>query len=878
MRSPAITAKPVVTTTPATTTTTTTTTTTAAPVTVTPPVPKVIDDFRAATTPRVSGGGDLVMPMTHVAPAPSSAALDQAGLVANQLKNHPDANTASLFARAGDANERVRKAVSIDIPMQMQVVTAKAKRLPGEIPGMLKATGKTLTFYPADEQLKPFTIDASQGQHLRTGVVLLARVGKTTVDVTTPDGVTAAPIYRLDNHQPGGARSHFIGVVDLVAGQPFIRDAQPPPRFVPLPALASDGKPWAEGAILEVKYDKSKPNGEAITVMSTMAAAGTAEARTWRIAGDQRLDALFTPRALMEADALAAAQPASLQDAGLVDWTNKPFFAIDNPGSQDIDQAMWLERRADGGFLMHYALADAAHYVKPGTALWETSSQRGASFYLPGMSVPMMPRNLCEGVVSLNAGEDHRAVVMTISMDAQGKVDAPTSFVRAKIHSQAQLTYAGVTAHLQHGQAIDADDHGTAVSPAIRDQLKLFEGIGKVRMEQASARGVVEPQRREMEIARVGNRFELKEEHAEYASALNAELSILANVEGARALTTSSIKDLWVPGIFRTHAAPEAGTLRALEQQVEAFVSHHQLPNTWQWQRGSESMSTWVERLKVVPNNDRERALSVVLQSTTLSIYQASSYERTAGLHSGLQLDAYGRFTAPMRELVGIVSHAILTSKNVLEEVATTAKLNDKEAHALWGLLLMGAVLPPEQIPADKRAAAAQAQQLLSLPSDQRSSLARSLVKDAAPMSDGERKLVDDAMNRAMNAGNHSRQVQRQVEGASRKLLFDDLFLADLGGNAAGSAQAPVRRGVINSVTPTRISIQLSDPDVEVRLGADDLKLTHPDQSFQLGDEGCSLEGVGATKPVRWFIGDAISIKASHHDGDKLHFVVAEEN
>jgi RNB domain len=820
--------------------------------------------------------------------SPSTASLDQADVVAAQLENHPDPVVSALFARAGEANDRVRKAVSVDIPMQMQVATAKAKRLPGEIPGMLKATGKTLTFYPADEQLKPFSIDVQRGQHLRTGVMLLARVGKTTIDVTTPDGVATAPIYQLDNHQPGGALSHFIGVIDLVAGEPFVRDAQPPPRFVPLPAVDGDGKPWVEGAVLEVHYDKSKPVGEGITVVATVADAGSAQARTWRIAGEQGLDALFSPRALMEAEALAAAQSASLQDKGLVDLTSKPFFAIDNHGSKDIDQAMFLERRADGGYLMHYALADAAHYVKPGTALWETSSQRGASFYLPGMSVPMMPRSLCEGVVSLNAGEDHRAVVMTISMDAQGMVDAPTAFVRAKIHSQAQLTYAGVTAHLQHGKAIDVDDHGTPVSIAVREQLKLFEGIGKVRIEQAGARGVVEPQRREMSIAQVGNRFELKEEHAEYASALNAELSILANVEGARALTTSTIAGLWVPGIFRTHAAPEPGTLRGLEQQVETYVDHHQLPASWQWLRGSEEMSSWVERLKVLPTNDRERALSVVLQSTTLSIYQASSYERTAGLHAGLQLDAYGRFTAPMRELVGIVSHAILVAKNVLEEVltacspggeqmATTAKLTNTEAHGLWSLLLLGSLLPPEQIPAARRSAAAAAQQLLSMCGDERPSLARKLLVGAAPLNDGERKLVDDTMNRAMNAGNHSRQVQRQVEGASRKLLFDDLFLADLGGNAAGNAQAPIRKGVINSVTPTRISVQLSDPDVEVRLGVDDLKLSHPNLVFQLGDEGCSLEGVGATNPVRWFIGDAISIKASHHDGDRLHFVVAND-
>ncbi|MBL8740386.1 MAG: RNB domain-containing ribonuclease, partial [Myxococcales bacterium] len=90
-----------------------------------------------------------------------------------------------------------------------------------------------------------------------------------------------------------------------------------------------------------------------------------------------------------------------IDDPALVDLRALPFVTIDGPTSKDLDQALYIEK-AGKGHVVHYALADASHYAPSASALFREALRRGASFYFPGFSVPMLPRALSEGLVSLN--------------------------------------------------------------------------------------------------------------------------------------------------------------------------------------------------------------------------------------------------------------------------------------------------------------------------------------------------------------------------------------------------------------------------------------------------------------------------------------------
>src|SRR5690348_10405633 len=78
-----------------------------------------------------------------------------------------------------------------------------------------------------------------------------------------------------------------------------------------------------------------------------------------RIRADLRVPDGFPPDVLAAASAAAAQPPA-----GRPDRTDVPFVTVDPPGSTDLDQAMYLQRR-DSGFRVAYAIADVPAFVAP---------------------------------------------------------------------------------------------------------------------------------------------------------------------------------------------------------------------------------------------------------------------------------------------------------------------------------------------------------------------------------------------------------------------------------------------------------------------------------------------------------------------------------
>ena len=838
------------------------------------------------------GGGQVLPPLKNAEATAEVALVTGAELKATIDVSERLAHTAPtpkikrIFEDAAQAAARLQKKTAVEIPMRLAVTTGKVNpyaqdrqgpRLPQEVAGVLKSRGDQLVFYPADESLRPFAVDKDLAGHLPTNTVLIARSTKKKAEFTLPDGnVEQAAVYALSGKTVAEPRTTFVGVTDYIGGEPFVRDLMPPVRLAALPTTTPEGKPWLEGAIVDVTM-----HGDDAVIGKTLANPGTPKARTWMVAAESRLDAVFPESCVKEAAAIEASAAASLADPSLVDLTKKPFFAIDNPGSTDIDQCMLLEKRPDGGYLISYALADPAHYIKPGSALFNEAMQRGASYYLPGLSISMLPDVLSEGVISLNAHEDHRAMVIKIHLDKDGTVEK-NEVQRAKIHSQAQLTYAGVSEMLEGAGDIKHDEHKKAVPEAVLDQLALFQEIGAKRIVKAKERGVVEPDRREMHIGFDEGQFFLKDPKSDLASKLNAEFSILANVGGAEQLLSSTIPDLFLPALFRTHKEPPPAAYKALARQTKQLQQQSQLPAEWAWRQSSESLSAYVDRLKTLPTTPREKELSQVLQQAAVRINVASEYSREPGVHSGLKVKAYGRFSAPMREQVGVVSHAVLFAKDALER-AVAGGLDVVDAKALWAPLLLGATVPNKDIPDQRRALAAETQALLTAAPEELVAMAKqfaalAMAENPNGLTVDETKAVDRVFDRARAAGNAGKMKQGQAEGAAKKLLFDDLFLKDLGGNPMGSATAPRREGVITSLTPSKVYIQLKDPDVELRLGMDDLRRNLPDARFFLDNDGCSLvtKADGGGVLAELVLGAPITVQATHHDGDRLHFGIVE--
>jgi len=421
--------------------------------------------------------------------------------------------------------------------------------------------------------------------------------------------------------------------------------------------LAEGDQATPTGTIVRVAPD----SGE---VTAVLAAAGSARAALWRVVARFGLVPDYPPEVLAAADTLAGAP--DLDDPELVDLTDRAFVTIDNEDSRDLDQAMHIEavpQGEGGGFDVYYALADASHYVRPGTALFDDALSRGASFYLPGLTIPMLPRALSEGIVSLNEGVLRRALVVLTRVAQDGRA-LDTRIFRARIRSRRKLTYDGVQAFYEDPASSPLS--GQPFTPT----LERLRAVGRLRMALADEHDVVRYNRVSVaiDIGEDGRRFTAVGDLRNDCERYNEQISLLCNIEGARFLVAASGGDTPAQPIFRVHPAPEPPRLEELVHLIDGVVAAHDLdPVTWRWRRRDgrgrgESLATYLERL---PREGDAWPLFLAVQRQALVVNQRSSFQAEPGMHYGVGAPYYSRFSSPMREVVGIFTH-----KEALEALA----------------------------------------------------------------------------------------------------------------------------------------------------------------------------------------------------------------
>ncbi len=340
-----------------------------------------------------------------------------------------------------------------------------------------------------------------------------------------------------------------------------------------------------------------------------------------------------------------------VHDPQLEDLEALPFVTIDNPDSRDLDQALFIQQDSQG-FQVYYALADAAFYVQPGSSLFEEAIQRGSSYYLPGKSIPMLPRALSEGLISLNPNQLRRSLVFVMTLDKKGQCQS-TKIIRARIQSRRKLSY-------QRVQRSWDDPAGSGFRRELfEESLKLLRIVGHLRIHEAHRRQVIDYNRLETAIRfnPLGDpvvttriRFEVER--------CNEQISLMCNIEGAKILK-EGLGIEYVQPIFRVHPAPTVDQLEHFRLNVAAMIQVHGVdPERWQWKGPDQPLA---EYLEVLPRRARPRLAAAIERQAVLT-NQRSIFTSDPGSHHGVGAPVYARFSSPMREIVGIFTH-----KEVLE-------------------------------------------------------------------------------------------------------------------------------------------------------------------------------------------------------------------
>jgi ribonuclease R len=320
---------------------------------------------------------------------------------------------------------------------------------------------------------------------------------------------------------------------------------------------------------------------------------------------------------------------------GRLDLRGLPLVTIDGEDARDFDDAVYCEPDGRGWHLL-VAIADVAHYVRPGTALDAEAIKRGNSVYFPDRVIPMLPEELSNGLCSLKPDVDRLCMVCELTFDARGRRKA-YRFHNAVMRSRARLTYTEV-AGLLTGEIAAAGDRQILL-PHLRNLQRLYELLRTER----DRRGAIDFETTETRIVYGADR---KIERIvplvrNDAHKLIEECMIAANIAAGEFLIGHEM-----PALYRVHERPAPEKL----EDIRAFLGGVGLSLG-----GGERPAAADYARLLTAIRDREDAhlvQSILLRSLRLAVYSPGNVG-----HFGLALDTYTHFTSPIRRYPDLLVH-----------------------------------------------------------------------------------------------------------------------------------------------------------------------------------------------------------------------------
>jgi len=353
---------------------------------------------------------------------------------------------------------------------------------------------------------------------------------------------------------------------------------------------------------------------------------------------------VFPAAVIAEAD---AAKPATLA-AGREDWRELPLVTIDPADAKDHDDAVHAAPDTDpknrGGHVVTVAIADVAHYVRPGSALDREALLRGNSVYFPDRVVPMLPERISNDLCSLRPSEDRAALAVRMIVGADGRKRSHT-FHRVLMKSAAKLNYAQAQAAID-GQTDDAT--GPLLDPVLKPLYDAYAALKRARAERQPLD--LDLPERKILLKPDGTVDRVITPERLEAHRLIEEYMILANVAAAETAERARL-----PLIYRVHDEPSLEKVEALRTFLETL--HISLP------KGGVMRGEQFNRiLAKVKGGDVETLVNeIVLRTQSQAEYSADNYG-----HFGLNLRRYAHFTSPIRRYADLTVHrALIRAQNL---------------------------------------------------------------------------------------------------------------------------------------------------------------------------------------------------------------------
>ncbi len=408
-----------------------------------------------------------------------------------------------------------------------------------------------------------------------------------------------------------------------------------------LPVVRSSAADYRPGELVRFSVERSR-RGDWLAVVEDIYGSGDSA----RVCADALLDSYGIPVPFME-EALAEAawraelpiDPDAESREDLRDWC---IFTIDGEDAKDLDDAVSLERTADG-WLLGVHIADVSHFVLPGTPLDKAAFARGTSVYFADRVVPMLPPQLSNGACSLGAGEDKRTLSALIALTPQGEV-VSCRLVKAVIRSRVRGVYSEVNACFAGTATPEILEKYRSVADALAGMRELVACMRAA----ARRRGVMELISTESRIAldERGEAVAILPRTAGEAEGLIEQLMITANTAVAALAKAEKL-----PFVYRVHDIPNTERLGRLFDL--ARVKSLPVPLS------AEGVTQ--RQLQTLLVAAGETPYARLISDQLLRCMAKAQYDAEPSGHYGLALKDYCHFTSPIRRYPDLMCHRILS-------------------------------------------------------------------------------------------------------------------------------------------------------------------------------------------------------------------------
>lgn len=328
---------------------------------------------------------------------------------------------------------------------------------------------------------------------------------------------------------------------------------------------------------------------------------------------------------------------------GRIDLRGKyDIFTIDGEDAKDLDDAVCVQKLENGKYKLDVHIADVSHYVQENNLLDKEALLRGTSIYMLNRVIPMLPRELSNGICSLNEGQDRYTLSVSMEIDEKGKIISSEVF-KGIINVTRRMSYKDVQAILDNSNEEVVEKYKNYIA-----DFKLMEELAKILKEKRLTKGYLNLDIPESKITldQDGYAIDVCKYETTFANEIIEQFMLVAN-------ETIAEKFYWLkaPFIYRVHEEPDIEKVNELNKLLFNFGYKIHV------KEGKIYPAEFSKILKEVEGKPEEKIVSnMILRTLKVAVYDSENKG-----HFGIASQYYCHFTSPIRRYPDLFIHRIIS-------------------------------------------------------------------------------------------------------------------------------------------------------------------------------------------------------------------------